>query len=260
MKIGITERGDAAYGIAKWRTALECKNVDGAILITKNLTKAFTDAVLNCYFDPVGNTKNIIVHATCTGWGKSVFEPNVPDYQRQINCLRNLVNNGFPIEHCVLRIDPIVPTESGLNVACKVLDYAWEQGLLPQMRVRISVYDEYKHVKERLHKNGFASVYPGNQFYASKEQFAYVTERLKKYDIQFHTCAEPFLKDPDDTGLYVHSGCISPIDLRILGFDTPVISVNPQHRTGCLCLSCKTELLDKRHPCPHNCMYCFWKD
>ena len=34
---------------------------------------------------------------------------------------------------------------------------------------------------------------------------------------------------------------------------------NPQKRTGCHCLSCKTELLTPRVKCEHNCVYCFWK-
>lgn len=38
------------------------------------------------------------------------------------------------------------------------------------------------------------------------------------------------------------------------------LSVNKQNRSGCLCLSCKTELLAEKHRCPHQCVYCYWQD
>lgn len=46
MKIGITERGDASIDY-QWKGKLP--SVDGAILITKNLTDQFIDTVIKCY-------------------------------------------------------------------------------------------------------------------------------------------------------------------------------------------------------------------
>ena len=250
IKIGITERGDAALDFS-WYDKLN--TVSGAILITKNITDEFIHRVMQAY----QNGYKLIIHATCTGWGQSIIEPNVPPYHSQLSQLKKLIRKGFPLEQCVLRIDPIFPTSNGLKRVCEVLDMAFDMQLLPRMRVRISIFDEYPHVKERFRKIGFVPIY-GSNFYASKSMMDDVCNTLSQYDIQFHTCAEPYLNSPD--GLFVHSGCISEIDLRILGLQLDLnTKVNMQNRNGCLCLSCKTELLNCKHPCKHQCIYCYWK-
>lgn len=60
MKIGITERGDAGLDYT-WATKLN--QMDGVILITKNLSDKFIQTVKDCY----DSYPNIIVHAGCTG-------------------------------------------------------------------------------------------------------------------------------------------------------------------------------------------------
>ncbi len=69
MKIGITERGDASIDY-NWVNKLN--TVDGAIIITKNLTDKFIDTILE-----------------------------------QLNQLKKLVDLGFNPNHIVLRVDPI---------------------------------------------------------------------------------------------------------------------------------------------------------
>ena len=136
IKIGITERGDAALDFS-WYDKLN--TVSGAILITKNITDEFIHRVMQAY----QNGYKLIIHATCTGWGQSIIEPNVPPYHSQLSQLRKLIKKGFPLEQCVLRIDPIFPTSNGLKRVCEVLDMAFDMQLLPRMRVRISIFDEY---------------------------------------------------------------------------------------------------------------------
>ena len=82
MKIGITERGDAGINLA-W--VAKINQVDGLVLITKNITETFALNVLDLY----SKGYKIIVHCTCTGYGHSELEPNVPDYKTQLNSLKN---------------------------------------------------------------------------------------------------------------------------------------------------------------------------
>lgn len=49
------------------------------------------------------------------------------------------------------------------------------------------------------------------------------------------------------------------IGITEMGLPVPDAGTNPQGRGGCLCLSCKTELLTCRAQCPHGCLYCYWK-
>ena len=151
MKIGFTEQGDAGIDLS-WTCKLENDEVDGAVLITKNITPAFIDNVGR--LNRMG--KKVIVHATTTGWGGSIVEPHVPTYQQQIKSLvrliehgsssDNLINQGFPAEKCVLRIDPIIPTPQGLicvkNVLLEMEKYP---EIYKKIRIRVSVLDEYKH-------------------------------------------------------------------------------------------------------------------
>lgn len=256
MRIGITERGDAGIDLS-WAGKLQYGNFDGAVLITKNITEPFKDSVLKLH--EMG--RKIIVHGTCTGWGATRIEPNVPEYHKQIDSFKNLCSRGFPMEQCVLRIDPIMPTENGMKQVRKVLAYAKEQGLIPAMRIRISIFDEYRHVKERFRAMNVIPCYPGNDFQASTEQFKAVAAMLSEYDYTFYTCAEPKLLRYARHGQVKASGCVSEQDLALLGLPVPEeLSINMQHRGGCLCLSCKTEMLTERKQCPHKCAYCYWKD
>ena len=244
MKIGITERGDASvdYG---WVSKMD--SVDGAVLITKNITPKFIDTVL-----PFKD--KVIVHATTTGFGGTVLEPNVPDFKTEIQNMKALMDRGFPANHIVLRIDPIIPTKKGLAAASEVFMQAVKQGL---WRVRISVIDMYPHVRDRFTQAGLPLPFKG--FQASDEQMLAVNTMVQRWkaacpNAEICCCAESRLKEP------IQQGCISPIDLTILGLHNEESSATGFQRKGCLCLSCKTELLTERHQCPHGCLYCYWKD
>lgn len=75
LKIGITERGDAGIDFS-WYDKIKQELVGGAILITKNVNKEFAHKVLDLYEEGF----KIIVHCTCTGYGGTALEPNVPDF------------------------------------------------------------------------------------------------------------------------------------------------------------------------------------
>lgn len=260
MRIGITERGDAGINLA-WVDKMS--TVDGAVLITKNITEEFKAAVLNC-------NKPLIVHCTCTGYGGTFLEPNVPDYKTQIDNLRNLIDRGFPAERCVLRIDPIFPTDNGLAKVHNVIQYfestiypapekEWEDEMMG--RIRVSVVDEYQHVKDRYRRNGITPLY-GNNFQASDAQLNLVIRELSMYPMEYEVCAENRLyqlgKEKYEH-LFKVIGCISKKDLDLMGVNYTDMDVNPQGRNGCHCLSCKTELLTDRKPCPNGCLYCYWR-
>lgn len=255
MKIGITEQGDAGLDLS-WVQKIESNTVNGAILITKNLTKVFRQQVVRLH--ELGY--KIIVHATTTGWGESPVEPNVPHFTKQIRYLSELIESGFPVEQCVLRIDPIIPTEHGLNIVKELISYVISQQELKDIRIRISVLDEYKHVKTRLQNAGYASFYPGDNFQANVQQMNKITIMLSEFNKTFETCAESKLTNKLSQKVYEKTGCISEKDLLILGLTTSNDIQNPQHRYGCHCLSCKYELLEHKTQCPHKCLYCYWKD
>ena len=84
MKIGITERGDAALDIS-WLSWVKDNNP--TILITKN-----PESLLKTIIDNDLASKNIIVHTTITGFGSTVLEPNVAKYEVSIDAYLKLID------------------------------------------------------------------------------------------------------------------------------------------------------------------------
>jgi hypothetical protein len=242
MKIGITERGDAGIDLS-WANKLD--KIDGAILITKKLTD-------ECISKIIKNKDKIILHATCTGYGGTILEPNVLDYKWQINQINKLINQNFPTEQIVIRIDPIIPTIKGLNTAQKVLNYIKLLNLNTK-RIRISLIDMYPYVRKRFIKKSLTLPYENN-FSPNKKQSQLVDDWVKQNskDFIFESCAEPQLTNCQQIG------CISNKDLYILHIPTNNTAIGGYQRKGCLCLNCKTELLSNKHPCPNKCLYCYW--
>lgn len=253
MRIGITERGDAGLDLS-WRDRL--REVDGCVLVTKRLSRRFCEALLEA------DDGRIVLHATCTGWGGTAMEPNVYAPGQTLASLGRLVAAGFPKERCVLRIDPVVPTEEGLRRLADTVGACEADPLLRGVRKRVSVLDQYRHARERMAAAGIDVGYPGGGFRPSREQWNAVAATLaglhERHGAVFETCAEPELAA---LPCVEACGCIGPRDLALMGLEAPDgCGSNPQGRSGCLCLSCKTELLTRKERCPHGCLYCYWRD
>ncbi len=259
MKIGFTERGDGGLDLS-WATKVREEDCDGLIVITKNLTPGCADKLLETHASGLP----VMLHAGITGMPKSV-ERGTPETADSLDRVHRLIDRGFPKSRVVLRIDPIVSTGRGLTYPCNVLDKAAEMGLLPGLRVRVSVLDNYPHVRERFRKAfGSQGVLYGGAWNPPQSAFAAMTETLRPYVRsglvrRFETCAEG--DRLTDASVFSHQGCISRADLDEMGLSIdPATGTNPQNRHGCLCLTCKHELLTCKHPCGNLCIYCYWRD
>ena len=247
-KIGITEAGDAGLDLS-W--VLKLPFVDGAVVITKKITPQFIEAALT-------NKDKLILHATITGYGGTILEPNVPFFADELDLVCDLVNRGFPKEKVVIRVDPIIPTVKGFAAAGTILRESIKKGF---ERFRVSLIDMYPHVRERFVQHGLPLPYDGkfspddvhfrmatNMFETLKKQFTADGKKLR-----IEACAEPRLKGVE------HTGCISAYDLTLLGLDPSDTDSSGPQRRNCLCYSGKTELLTNRRPCPNGCLYCYWR-
>ena len=231
-KIGITEGSDASLDNRWWKW-VESKKP--AILITKNPILLFEQ--IKQFDNP-----NIIVHCTITGNGSSVLEPNVPHYDETLKALYNFTELLGP-NRTVLRIDPIIPVMPYIKNSYIVLENAKSYLKENMCRVRISIYDDYKHSHIKLKQAGIDLKY---------ENFHYPLKARKNiwYNMgKPELCGEPGLPS---------TPCISKVDCDIFGVE-PGQSLKFQ-RTNCDCLSNKQELTPSKHPCKHNCLYCFWKE
>lgn len=242
-KIGITERGDAGLDFS-WVSKMD--NINAAVLVTKNVNEKFSEEVL-----PFKD--KVIVHCTCTGLGGTIYEPNVPKWQTQIDNIRDMVEMGFPAKQVVIRIDPIIPTNSRmLDVAEKVVCASSDMF----RRYRVSLVDMYPHVRNRFLRKRLILPY-GDSFYPSPMHTAkvdcWIRMMRNKYGVHFEACSESRLKEPE------HIGCVSEKDCRILGIEYKGDGTAFRQRRECMCIPAKTELLSNRQPCAHDCVYCYWK-
>lgn len=239
MKIGITERGDAALDLT-WTSKM--KDVDGAILITKNCAS-------NNFLKAVMQFKDkVIVHATITGNGGSFIEPNVPHPSVTVAGLYALAAI-IPPQRIVLRVDPIIPNDAGISWIPYLM------GNLPRgvNRIRFSIIDNYKHVGDR------GLYLPWKGLHAPEHMAAKVVNAFMPYASggYIESCGEDYKVIPDSWKL----GCISIRDLELLGLNyNPIFAVTSKQRYSCKCLSVKTELLTNRKRCGHGCLYCYWKN
>ena len=121
--IGITERGDACLD----RSWVEKQHlIDGLILITKRCDEEFVSFVQEKATVPY------IIHATCTGYGGTVVEPNVVKKEEIFKALKKADK-----EKVVLRIDPIFLTERGVENAIRIMEEGIELGV---KRIRFSFW------------------------------------------------------------------------------------------------------------------------
>jgi DNA repair photolyase len=184
--------------------------------------------------------------------GQSRIEPFVPKTDETYKKLIELLDKGFPISHVVLRVDPIVPTEKGIETALGVITAFSGLGI---KRLRFSFLDNYKHVKKRFKEEGIKELY-GGEFHAPLElrkEYATKIEEVA-HDGGFESveaCGEPGIES---------ISCLSQRDIDILGLtDKITLEGSAEQRDSCGCPANKTEILKiKPHRCEHKCLYCFW--
>jgi DNA repair photolyase len=228
-KIGITERGDPGLDFS-WYKKYKEKKYDGLILITKVLSDEFIEkaAEVNC-----------IVHATITGYGGSILEPNVKTLKWSAEQFSKLVNI-IGKDRVVLRIDPIIPNDS---VTSFLVYHALSKY---NTRIRISFLDNYPHIKVRFTKAGLEPLQ--YNFHAPLELRKEFYKAFNNENIE--VCGEPG---------FDCVGCVSERDLKIFGLEVPKNIKRGFQRMDCSCLSFKYEIFTERKRCSNKCLYCYWK-
>lgn len=248
FKFGITERGDAGLDLS-WQNRLNA--VVGAIIISKSASKELEKALLK-------HKNKCIYHATCTGLGGTILEPNVPPYQEKLKHIWRLIDQGFPRNQIIIRIDPLMPLSwlDTLDKKLNIKDYILTLKNILQFAednqiysIRYSYLDFYDSTIKRL----------------SKLPTKFYSDGMKDYDcihledinnnLVYSACAE--FNVPKEHKV----GCISREDLERLGIENKYMFIGSScQRVGCLCPKQKLELLNKNYQCDHKCVYCYWKD
>ena len=236
MKIGVTERGDAALDL-NWK--LKIPYVDGFILITKDPAK-----LLDKYSTFPSNS---MVHCVITGYGGTPLEPNVPNPEISLKAYDRLIDALGP-DRVVLRIDPII-IEPEYRQPLDVIKRS-------RGRVRVSFIDLYPHVRDRFRTAGIHFAHLDDMsFHYSLDKRKATYDQLNIINpspYRVEVCGEPGLPC---------FGCVSSSDLNAMGLSADNLSGTKNlQRFDCTCIAEKVELLDNKKRCFHNCQYCYWKD
>lgn len=241
QRFGTTESNEIAFNLDAFD-----RLYDGNLIITKRLTDKLIEKLIE-------HKDKIILHLTCTGMGGSVIEPFVPKAEDTYRKFIKLIDDGFPLSHVVLRVDPIVPTSKGIDTAKGVLKRFGGLGI---DRVRISFLDNYKHVRERFKEAGLDELY-GGEFHAPLGDRISAFKELKECAEEngftsVEACGEPGIESVP---------CLSQKDVDILGLTDKITLVgSAEQRKSCHCPANKSELLRiKPQRCHNMCLYCYWK-
>jgi DNA repair photolyase len=231
MNFYITERGELSYQLKTAEKIMNNSN-NPLLAITKNINNIDLQNFLLKF------QNRIILHSTITGFGGTNIEPGVCEWSESIDNLNKLINKGFPPTQIVLRVDPIIPTEKGIEVAKQVILSCPKE----IKRIRFSFIDGYKNIINLL---------PWDTFHAPLEFQKKTLDMLYNTieDKELEACGEPQLKE--------NTGCISIKDYNILNLKYPELITYKKQRKGCLCLNTKTEIL-KKQKCPNGCKYCYY--
>lgn len=233
MFIGITERGDAALDYPEVFRAMISRVYAGAVLITK------APHVLEKCLAENPPPIPYIVHCTITGWGGTIMEPNVAPLTKTIKAYHKL--KARLGDRCVLRVDPIIPTDEGFTRACLAIREA-KGG-----RVRISFLDNYAHVKQRFAAAGVPQLpYTMHAPVNARLAVLPILEEISPGGLE--VCGEPGI---------ACTGCISQRDLDLMGLGQG--TGRKGQRKTCECIAAKREILSVRGPCGHRCLYCYWR-
>lgn len=240
MKIGITERGDAALDFDEMIESAINKKVDGIIMITKD-----PGLLAERLKRKPSISIPFIVNCTITGmkgFQGGLLEPNVPDPRISIRAYRDLIEE-YGLERVVLRIDPI--STASISLATMI-------ALEAIGRVRISFIDKYPHVVKRLDDVNIdpSWVLPEKFHYDLQTRVEMLNKIQSLVDYEIEICGEPDMKC---------TGCVSYADLKAMELALPDKVSSFKQRTACACLGMKTELLSRRSQCEHGCLYCYWK-
>jgi len=252
MHFWTTERGEIAHQLDQVIQRLNnyFKPGDALLVITKNINdERIHDLLLE-------RKDHTIVHVTITGYGGSRIEPGVPSMEVTLAGLNSLIAKGFPPQQIVLRVDPIIPTEEGINIAWSVI----RRCPLAVKRIRFSFIDNYKQVNELV---GWSSFHAPID--VQRDAAKIIRNRCQTIlkDKELEACGEPALDE--------NLGCISYKDYDILG--SLNVTIPPEdirqetlpeellhgQRKGCRCLYTKQELLSLPKYCPNACVYCYYK-
>lgn len=251
IKCGVTDVGGDPATTDIWMDNYEKYGCKLAIIVSKGLpTKKGQEWML-------AHKTTTIFHATITGWGGTDVESGVKPWREALDRVNAFVADGFPKDHVVIRVDPILLSKEGLERAKEVMTAAVEEGY---KNIKYSWCDVfYKHAQARFQVIGMmvpANVQTTAGQTMKEDMMSFILSLEKEYGVHFSSCAETPKSNPH------YEGCCGKWAFEKCGFSASDVVGNATQRGDCACGANKVELIpySEISKCPHKCVYCFCKN
>lgn len=226
------------------------ENIHTVVLWTKNPRKILENRTLRSYLQSIDQ---IYLLLTITGLGGTPLEPEVPEPERVLKTLPDLVDfSGSPLR-IAIRYDPLIDVVDSKNIHFSNIDSKLFHGVLDSVsavgikRIITSFVTVYPKVKKRLDKYDFRIIdHPLGEikdFILKK-----MLPQAQKLQMQVSTCVLPEITE---------KGCIDGNILTELHPQKEPCSLvkDRTQRQNCHCT--KSTDIGMWFPCYHNCIYCY---
>lgn len=191
-----------------------------------------------------------------------LLEPRIPSLNNRLNQLQDLCR-AFGAETVNWRFDPICfykSKESGvkdnLHDFSRIAEWASQCGIT---RCISSFMDHYPKIKKRIVSiPGFSFVEPGIE--DKTEILLKMEKELLEKNIDLYTCCEKEVLEniPPDSGIKKSSCIPNDLFVKIFGGDLSFKKDTGQRiKDGCGCMVSVDIGSYLRHPCYHNCLFCY---
>lgn len=251
FQIGITDQYDASVN---YEFTFKHMNKLLNIFITRNISDSRFRWLLNKH------SKNIILHLVISGWGGTPVEPNTPNILQTCEYLKLLLELGFPKDHIVFRLDPIIPNQTGIDILPKILQVLSGFGI-KRLRYKMLLHPDVMLHRQSWHQ---ACFFMGNPYYSESYNKVFYSaadwQRKKIYEIleSFQWAFELESCDKYDIKNSPHNlACISHKDLRVIGINNVDVKFNYTNKNKCQCPDNRTSIQSVSHTqCPLKCSHC----
>lgn len=196
-----------------------------------------------------------LIHFSITGLGGTKYEPGVMKPDDLLDRIAEFIKQGLDPEMITVRIDPIIPGVTSLEMIEHIIKRSSEMGI---KNIRFSVMDQYKTTKQFMENLGYdySKFYEPGKLHAKDSVLKAIAKAMAgfkdKYDINLSTCAEPF----DIPGISKEACLSVPAVNKMLGTSIPDTATGKQ-RALCSCYGGKTDLLKYDNKCASSCVYCY---
>ena len=193
----------------------------------------------------------VVLHAIFSGYEGTALEPNIPDVDAKMEALFAITERCLTPLQTVLVLDPVIPTQQGIEKLQKILDIA-----PANIRVRLSFLRQTEKLvaaMDKLEAQGHQVARVPWDTVGVPVQYKQATiALLSKWENKFHSfhcCCEPYVD------AIFREGCVSETDYKAMRISRHFYGNYISEDDSCCCARSKVVMED-----PIAVVKCVWNN